>query len=290
MWRRRSSNLYWPDRGKSRHPYRCKRPRRLSVQGPSAPTRSPTCSRSDRASGPGATRPDCRNTNHLRLRLAPPAGAVLFPSPPVCSKCPAWPSEYGTGWVKVPPVSGLLAIVAVIMVPSATFTQRQKDFLVVAPRIMRGIDHEKTELAGVGAPMQIHHGRRVGVVPTRTCRFGRESIAPAAMRVDRRRAFFFHPVHVRGNEQTVPVHVFRNVRVESQARAARARHRARMQFQDALVDCPAICALRRRREHEVPLRHEHGNSVRSHHFQIEEFPRTPPRPRVAGSIRVFRAL
>jgi hypothetical protein len=45
-------------------------------------------------------------------------------------------------------------------------TQRQKDFLVVESRVIRGIDHEKTELAGVGAPMQIHHGCRVRVVLT----------------------------------------------------------------------------------------------------------------------------
>src|ERR1700733_13665807 len=31
------------------------------------------------------------------------------------------------------------------------FTQCQKDFLVVESGVIRGIDHEKTELAGVGA-------------------------------------------------------------------------------------------------------------------------------------------
>ena len=93
------------------------------------------------------------------------------------------------------------------------FTQRQKDLLIVEPRVIRGIDHEKTELAGVGAAMQIHHGRGVRVVPSRTRRLGHELIAPAAMRRDRGRAFFLRPIHFRGNEQAMPVHVFRNVRV-----------------------------------------------------------------------------
>ena len=42
---------------------------------------------------------------------------MLVPSPPVCSKCPACPSECGTGWVKVPAgVTGCRQIVAVMMV------------------------------------------------------------------------------------------------------------------------------------------------------------------------------
>src|ERR1700679_764290 len=43
--------------------------------------------------------------------------------------------------------------------------QGQKDFLVVAARVMRGIDHEETELAGIRAPMQIEHSLGMRVVP-----------------------------------------------------------------------------------------------------------------------------
>ena len=93
------------------------------------------------------------------------------------------------------------------------FTQREKDLLVVAPRVMRGVDHEKTKLAGVGAAMQIQHGLGVRVVPARTCRFGDELIAPAPMRRYRRCTFFLSSINVRGNEQTVPMHKFRNIRV-----------------------------------------------------------------------------
>ena len=92
------------------------------------------------------------------------------------------------------------------------FTQRQKDFLVVTSGVVGRIDHEKPELAGVGAAMQIHHGRSVRVVPPRTRRLSDESIAPAAMRRYRGRAFFLGSIHVRGYEQPVPMHVFRNVR------------------------------------------------------------------------------
>ena len=92
------------------------------------------------------------------------------------------------------------------------FTQRQKDFLIVEPRVIRGIDHEKTELAGVGAAMQIQHGLGMRVVPSRTRRLGHELITPAAMRRHRGCTFFLRPVHLRGNQQTVPMHVLRNVR------------------------------------------------------------------------------
>ena len=93
------------------------------------------------------------------------------------------------------------------------FTQCEKDLLVVTPRVIRGIDHEKTKLAGVGAAMQIEHGLGVRVVPPRSCRLGNELIAPAPMRWDRRCTFFLRSINIRGNEQTVPMHVFRNIRV-----------------------------------------------------------------------------
>src|ERR1700677_680305 len=76
------------------------------------------------------------------------------------------------------------------------FTQREKDLLVVEPRVIRGIDHEKTKLAGVGAAMQIQHGLGVRVVPPRTCGLGYELIAPAPMRRYRRRTFFLRSINV----------------------------------------------------------------------------------------------
>ena len=59
--------------------------------------------------------------------------------------------------------------------------------------------------------MQIHHGRGVRVVPSRTRRLGHELIAPPAVGRDRRGAFFLRPIYFRRNEQAMPMHVLRNV-------------------------------------------------------------------------------
>ena len=61
--------------------------------------------------------------------------------------------------------------------------------------------------------MQIQHGLGVRVVPPRTCGLGYELITPAPVRRYRRCTFFLRSINVRGNEQTVPMHIFRNIRV-----------------------------------------------------------------------------
>ena len=79
-------------------------------------------------------------------------------------------------------------------------TQRQKHLLIVAPGVVRGIDHEKPELPGVRAAMQVHHGHGVRVVPSRARWRGHELIPPSPVGRYGGSAFFLRPIHFRGDQ------------------------------------------------------------------------------------------
>ena len=77
------------------------------------------------------------------------------------------------------------------------FAEREEDFLVVISGIVRGLDHEKAELAGVGAAVQVRPGHRVRVIPARPGRARRELIADAAVRRHHGSVFFLHAIDFR---------------------------------------------------------------------------------------------
>jgi hypothetical protein len=84
--------------------------------------------------------------------------------------------------------------------------QRQVVFLIEVAGIVRALDDQKAEHAGITAAVQVVHRHGVGVVPARAGRRGRELIAAASVRRHHRRAFFLRSVHIGGNEQSVKMH------------------------------------------------------------------------------------
>ena len=91
--------------------------------------------------------------------------------------------------------------------------QREKNLLVILPRILPPIDVYEAKLSGVGSAMQIGFGHGVGVVPARSSRTRRKLIAAAATRRDRRRALLLHSIDIGWNQHAVPMHQFRYIRV-----------------------------------------------------------------------------
>jgi hypothetical protein len=89
----------------------------------------------------------------------------------------------------------------------------EEELLIVVAGIGGGIDVEESELAGVGAAVQIGHRHGVRVVPAGAGWCGCELVSAIAVRGDRRSVFFLDSVDFGGNEETVPVDEFGRVGV-----------------------------------------------------------------------------
>ena len=92
----------------------------------------------------------------------------------------------------------------------------QKEFLIVLPRIVLRLDVHEPELSGVSAPAQVGHGHDVSVHEPGAGWPWREPVAQVAMGRDREALLLFGAVHVRGNNQPVPMHQLGRVGVVEQ--------------------------------------------------------------------------
>jgi hypothetical protein len=81
----------------------------------------------------------------------------------------------------------------------------EKKFLIVMAGIVASVNVNKSELAGVGALVEVVHGHGVTVIPAASGGTGSELEAAAAVRIDHRRTFFGGAVDARRNEHAVPM-------------------------------------------------------------------------------------
>ena len=109
-------------------------------------------------------------------------------------------------------VDNLLIALAAALGVALPVVQRQKNFLVVARRIILWIDHQKSKLGAVGCAIQVVPRRRMRVVPAESGRPGYpcETLCSS---VGRRlgRAFLRRAILQRWNLEAVPVHDVRDV-------------------------------------------------------------------------------
>src|SRR6266849_8275510 len=93
------------------------------------------------------------------------------------------------------------------------FFEYEKDFPVVAPRLMLGLYVNRSDLTAVLSSMEISTGPIMRVIETQA-RWTRSEHNPghSACR-DERRPFFRSAIHVRRNKLSVPVQLLRRVRV-----------------------------------------------------------------------------
>src|ERR1700691_1266774 len=86
--------------------------------------------------------------------------------------------------------------------------QSKEDLLIVAARIVAGLDEQKSVLAGVLPLVQIFAGESVGVIPAEAGRARREGVTSVTAARDERSSFFHGAVHLRGQKEAMPVNHF----------------------------------------------------------------------------------
>src|SRR5580704_18360867 len=91
--------------------------------------------------------------------------------------------------------------------------QCEEYFLIVRTWRLFRLNVETPELTGISAPLQIVPRKGVRVVPTKTRRPRRKTVAPLSACRDHRRALFHGAVFARWNPQSMPVHNLRRVRI-----------------------------------------------------------------------------